>query len=250
MRASSSKDPGVGRYLGIKDGYFLYGGRPDWVYVYCQACWRKEIMRLDFVQKQDVVARERDKYKEVLIATRGENATLKKENAEVKAKLTTFEEMTAQHADMKAKLESSERKHAGIDKLSLSGGDVDKMWRVFQTLEMKKELVLPEESSQSAWFGRLKTQIEKLFSESLSKSRDEVLKAIAERKAAEEKELEELNKVEKTIADLIAGCTVTYANQETEKTLEQTRNKIKLKQKSLEEWTKLSDKVQEIAGHA
>lgn len=236
--------------MGIKDGFFLYGGRPDWVYVYCQACWRKEIMRLDFVQKQDVVARERDKYKEVLIATRGENAALKKESAELKARLSTFEEMTAQHADMKAKLEASERKHAGIDKLNLAGADVEKMWRVFQTLELKKELALPEESSQSAWFGRMKGQIEKLFAESLSKSRDEVLKAVAERKAAEEKELEELNNVEKTIANLIAGCTVAYANQETEKTLEQTRNKIKLKQKSIEEWNKLADKVQEIAGQS
>ena len=29
----------TGRYLGISDGYFLYGGNPDWVYSYCKPCW-------------------------------------------------------------------------------------------------------------------------------------------------------------------------------------------------------------------
>lgn len=29
----------TGRYLGISDGYFLYGANPDWVYCYCLPCW-------------------------------------------------------------------------------------------------------------------------------------------------------------------------------------------------------------------
>ena len=36
----------TGRYLGISDGYFLYGGNPDWVYSYCKPCWIKEIQKI------------------------------------------------------------------------------------------------------------------------------------------------------------------------------------------------------------
>ena len=32
-----------GRYLGILDGYFLYGGSSNWVYSYCRVCWIKQI---------------------------------------------------------------------------------------------------------------------------------------------------------------------------------------------------------------
>ena len=36
----------TGRYLGISDGYFLYGNNPNWVYSYCHSCWVKEIQKL------------------------------------------------------------------------------------------------------------------------------------------------------------------------------------------------------------
>ena len=36
----------TGRYLGISDGYFLYGGNSDWVYSYCKPCWIKEIEKI------------------------------------------------------------------------------------------------------------------------------------------------------------------------------------------------------------
>ena len=36
----------TGRYLGISDGYFLYGGNPNWVYSYCKPCWIKEIQKI------------------------------------------------------------------------------------------------------------------------------------------------------------------------------------------------------------
>ena len=36
----------TGRYLGINDGYFLYGGNPNWVYSYCKPCWIKEIQKI------------------------------------------------------------------------------------------------------------------------------------------------------------------------------------------------------------
>ena len=36
----------TGRYLGISDGYFLYGTSPNWVYSYCQPCWKKEIEKI------------------------------------------------------------------------------------------------------------------------------------------------------------------------------------------------------------
>ena len=36
----------TGRYLGISDGYFLYGDSPNWVYCYCKPCWIKEIRNI------------------------------------------------------------------------------------------------------------------------------------------------------------------------------------------------------------
>ena len=36
----------TGRYLGISDGYFLYGDNPNWVYSYCKPCWIKEIQKI------------------------------------------------------------------------------------------------------------------------------------------------------------------------------------------------------------
>ena len=36
----------TGRYLGISDGYFLYGDSPNWVYSYCKPCWIKEIKKI------------------------------------------------------------------------------------------------------------------------------------------------------------------------------------------------------------
>ena len=36
----------TGRYLGISDGYFLYGTNSDWVYSYCKPCWIKEIEKI------------------------------------------------------------------------------------------------------------------------------------------------------------------------------------------------------------
>lgn len=34
------------KYLGISDGYFLYGNNSNWVYSYCHSCWVKEIQKL------------------------------------------------------------------------------------------------------------------------------------------------------------------------------------------------------------
>ncbi len=36
----------TGRYLGISDGYFLYGWNPNLVYSYCKPCWIKEIQKI------------------------------------------------------------------------------------------------------------------------------------------------------------------------------------------------------------
>jgi DNA repair exonuclease SbcCD ATPase subunit len=36
----------TGRYLGIKNGYFMYQGAPNWVYCYCNQCYRTEVLRL------------------------------------------------------------------------------------------------------------------------------------------------------------------------------------------------------------
>eukprot|EP01083_Nonionella_stella_P073926 200218_1 len=42
----------TGRYLGVTNGYFLHGQNPNWVYSYCQECWKKHILALPFVQEQ------------------------------------------------------------------------------------------------------------------------------------------------------------------------------------------------------
>ena len=44
-RNNSYFETTTGRYLGISDGYFLYGGNPDWVYSYCKPCWIDEIRK-------------------------------------------------------------------------------------------------------------------------------------------------------------------------------------------------------------
>ena len=39
----------TGRYLCIKDGYFLNGAGPNFVQSYCRSCWINEIFSLPFV---------------------------------------------------------------------------------------------------------------------------------------------------------------------------------------------------------
>ena len=36
----------TGRYLGISDGYFLYGTNSNWVYSYCKPCWKVQIQNI------------------------------------------------------------------------------------------------------------------------------------------------------------------------------------------------------------
>ena len=52
MTESSETFKETGRYLGITDGYFLYGGTPYWVQCYCKTCWEKQILSLPFVSCQ------------------------------------------------------------------------------------------------------------------------------------------------------------------------------------------------------
>eukprot|EP01100_Stratorugosa_tubuloviscum_P013460 TRINITY_DN674_c0_g1_i1.p1 TRINITY_DN674_c0_g1~~TRINITY_DN674_c0_g1_i1.p1 ORF type:complete len:289 (-),score=15.03 TRINITY_DN674_c0_g1_i1:77-943(-) len=47
MTESSTTYQKTGRYLGISDGYFLYGSS-NWVYCYCQTCWQSSINSLSF----------------------------------------------------------------------------------------------------------------------------------------------------------------------------------------------------------
>lgn len=49
------KDEPTGRYLGISDGYFLYGQSPNWVYCYCKECWLKQIQALN-IDKEKIDA--------------------------------------------------------------------------------------------------------------------------------------------------------------------------------------------------
>lgn len=59
--------PKTGRYLGIQDGYFLYGENPNWLYVYCKTCWKAEILKLAFVQEKIAEAAcQRDKALELV----------------------------------------------------------------------------------------------------------------------------------------------------------------------------------------
>jgi len=40
-----------GRYVGIKDGFFLGGEEANWVNCYCYECWKEEVLKLSFVRK-------------------------------------------------------------------------------------------------------------------------------------------------------------------------------------------------------
>jgi chromosome segregation ATPase len=49
MTVASSQYETTGRYLGVTDGYFLYGELPNWVYCYCKPCWQQNILALSFI---------------------------------------------------------------------------------------------------------------------------------------------------------------------------------------------------------
>ena len=82
----------TGRYLGISDGYFLYGGSPNWVYSYCKPCWIKEIQKilpslgLDSSNYQSQISNLNNKNSELQNIINNKNDEIKKLNKDIEEK--------------------------------------------------------------------------------------------------------------------------------------------------------------------
>jgi hypothetical protein len=55
----------TGRYIGIKNGYFCYQGEPNWVYSYCQGCYKTEIMKLATTYNETEITAQKNQAKEM-----------------------------------------------------------------------------------------------------------------------------------------------------------------------------------------
>jgi chromosome segregation ATPase len=77
--SASSSFEKTGRYLGINDGYFLYGEQPNWVYCYCKTCWQSEVLKLSFVSKVEQL----NSLQQQLDASRAESASYKNQFDEI-----------------------------------------------------------------------------------------------------------------------------------------------------------------------
>ena len=111
MTESSPQYSETGRYLGV-DAYFHYGEHKNWVYSYCNACWKSEILSLPFVS---ATVSERHQTAQRLEAR---NATLTTENASLKAQLDSkseeLESIKAQSLSSQSTLEEIRNELATI----------------------------------------------------------------------------------------------------------------------------------------
>ena len=107
----------TGRYLGISDGYFLYGGSPNWVYSYCKPCWIKEIQKilpslgLDSSNYQSQISNLNNKNSELQNIINNKNDEIKKLNKDIEEKnasLKSKEEEINNLKELKIKEEQQE----------------------------------------------------------------------------------------------------------------------------------------------
>jgi len=89
----------TGRYLGIKDGYFLYGEQPNWVYCYCKNCWTNQInalgsvtaVRQQLTTSQQQLATSQQQHTTLL----QQHTTLQQEKTKLEQQKTTVEQQYA-----------------------------------------------------------------------------------------------------------------------------------------------------------
>src|SRR3990167_5460989 len=88
----------TGRYLGVSDGYFLYGGSANWVYCYCLDCWKKHVLALSFVTAE-------------INTQKASVTTLTAQTTELNNKVST---LTTENASLKAQLDSKSKEYSSL----------------------------------------------------------------------------------------------------------------------------------------
>ena len=97
----------TGRYLGISDGYFLYGDSPDWVYSYCKPCWIKEIEKilpslgLANGDQQKIISEYKDKNAELQKIINEKEEEINKMKKEIEEKNNKLKEKEKEINDLK-----------------------------------------------------------------------------------------------------------------------------------------------------
>ena len=97
----------TGRYLGISDGYFLYGDSPDWVYSYCKPCWIKEIEKilpslgLANGDQQNLISEYKDKNAELQKIINEKEEEINKMKKEIEEKNNKLKEKEKEINDLK-----------------------------------------------------------------------------------------------------------------------------------------------------
>jgi hypothetical protein len=128
----------TGRYLGISDGYFLYGESAHWVYCYCKSCWEKSILTLPFITNAQ--QQHNTSLQQQLTASQVTHAALQKEHTSLQEQLSASQ---AGSASYKKQLdEISER----YNKLSNTSG-IEKLRDLFKQLTSLQTDALPKQTS-------------------------------------------------------------------------------------------------------
>jgi predicted RNase H-like nuclease (RuvC/YqgF family) len=100
----------TGRNLGITNGHFLHHPGPNWVYSYCEACWKNAILALPFVPRTSQALQEQNNaLTQQLETSRNEKTSLERQ----------LDNLRQENALLKKQLEASRMIDADL-KVSLS----------------------------------------------------------------------------------------------------------------------------------
>lgn len=121
---ATAGDEKTGRYLGVQ-GYFLYG-TPNWVYCYCQPCWKTQVLALPFVQELSqqlaTFQQENASFQQAQATLQQEKTTLQQEKLALQQEKATLQQEKDANAAALQQLNSCLPKSRILDDLFAQSG--------------------------------------------------------------------------------------------------------------------------------
>lgn len=247
-------DDKTGRYIGVTDGYFLYGNNANWVYSYCHACWEKEINQLPFVQQQQQELANR------INALEAQNSTLQVQYSALEAQHSTLQAqygtLEAQHNTIKAQNSTYQTNETALNNkissltaelekcslyatLALSSG-LEKLKNIFQQFTEEQISMLKSITSFSVLNFQTKHRDEllKFLSQSVSQTVEQVQLAVKLTVQFQQRKVDQLNQAQQEIGRILNNSGVSNS------LLDESQHPLKAEilrlENDIEQWNKYS----------
>jgi len=266
----------TGRYLGIQNGYFLYGGSPNWVYCYCLGCWQSLVLQLSFVSQPISEKNAKISQLETQVATLTTNYNAKvqefntknEENIKLQAQLQEMknnleeknQEINKNHEDitesrdkiqsLNEEIKNYKEEVSSLNQIlegSVPGfGLIGSLRKIFQELDVEQKKIIEFSELNLESF---KSSLQEIISSHFQQKVQNVVALCEESRMNISMQIENLEIAEKQMIESMKIGSDDFTDEEISEALKPIRRKRQEKELNSQKWVECSNRFTSLTNY-